>query len=63
MELEKADSLTLDYTVKQVIKTMCYWSKNKNIWNRIVSPEINACMHFHLIYGKGGKNIQKNNWC
>ena len=42
------------------IKTILYWHKDRKIdqWNKIGKPMMNPHTYGHLIFNKGGKNIQ-----
>ena len=71
-ELEESTCLTSDYATKlQSSRQYGNWHRDGNIdqWNKTKIQEINPYTDGHLIFNKGGKNIQWrkdnlfNKWC
>ena len=62
MELEESINLS-DFRIfykASVRKTVWHWNKDRKIdqWNKIGKLKMNPHTYGHLIFNKGGKNIQ-----
>ena len=60
MEMEESTCLTSDYATKLQSSRQYGTGKDSSIeqWKKIESPATNPHTYAHLIFGKGGKNIQ-----
>ena len=67
--MPKDDTQCYFNSLSDSLTRQCHKDRNINQWNKIESPEINPRTYGHLIFDKGGKNIQWrkdnlfNKWC